>query len=481
MMRGNRAQLSIFPAGLEAAAVAMSVGVDLTFNRVTYVGIFNDYIMAVALCIAGALLSVALDRRMALLVPLSGLSFLFPTAASSALLLALSWRTRVGSWVKWPVLAAASAGFGWSLMRIWGDPVNALAVPIDLLEQGLAPLVPALVVLSVVPAVLSDGKARGFYLPPWAPWAAALGVSVLPMLEQVGRGYVAPETVDWIYYYRALLHPTVGWFLLSRPAYIGLLYPFSKVFGAYEVSIAQFPFLALFYTFSAYYLAKSWKRDLALPAALLAAVSPMLLTFLYSGLQANLFSISVMFLALANLLKGRWKYAAGLSYLSLTSHVYAWAQLQGATLIYAAWKWWRGELDPKTRNYVLATSAPFVAGLALIGTGFYAVPLAPLNPLALYRSLEFQFAILSWGSANAFLYYIFVYLGNRKVPGLLASLYVSSVVAMFFVGTAQNLLIDLPLFVPVAAAMSELNRGLRNAVLLAMVSWALVMALASAP
>jgi|ECHnycMinimDraft_1075156.scaffolds.fasta_scaffold00442_8 hypothetical protein len=467
------------PPLLEGAAVTLSVGLYVTLNRIVYTNLFLNYDAAVVLCLLGAVVLAFRERRMSLFIPLAGLSFLFPTAVPAAILIFSSLRVKLGGWVRWPLLMASSAGLAWSITDLLNHPINVLALPIELLQGGLPSLIPVLLILGIIPALIGGEMPRKFAVPSWSPYLAAVVIGILPFIEQLPRDFIEPETVDWIYYYNAILHPQLGWFLLSRPAYIGILYLFSRLFGAYNVAVYQFPFLALLYASSAYYMAASWRRDLASASALLAVLSPMLLTFLYSGLQANLFSISIMFFSLGSLMRGKWKSASILSYLALASHIYAWAQLEGATLIYVVWKWWRKELTNELRTYAILTAPPFLLGIALILGGFFSVPYLPLNPLEIYRSLEFQFSVLSWGSANALIYYLLAVLGNRKVPGLSSCIYTCSIGAMLLVGTAQNLVIDLPLFLPATAQLSTLTPPVRKAVLLALLSWAIVMTLSS--
>jgi len=94
-----------------------------------------------------------------------------------------------------------------------------------------------------------------------------------------------------------------GWFFYSRPLYLMLLYALSFIFKPYTVAYYEFAFLSILYVYSAYKLASALDKSIASLAALLAAVSPMLITFLYSGLEANLFSISLMFISMSYFLK----------------------------------------------------------------------------------------------------------------------------------------------------------------------------------
>nr|WP_231918277.1 hypothetical protein [Saccharolobus solfataricus] len=353
-----------------------------------------------------------------------------------------------------------------------------------ILEAGAPTVIPFIwfvgIILSAYKRNLSS-KSQ-LFINPLIPFIVVLLISLIPYLPFINP-YKFPETVDFKYYYSWLLAPTFsGWFFDSRPVYLMLLYALSLIFKPYTVAYYEFIFLSLLYTYSAYKLASAIDKSIASLSALLASVSPMLMTFLYSGLEANLFSISLMFISMSYLFKKeKLSLAILFSLLSMFSHIYAWAQLSTGITLYYLLKSiiHRSRPDNYTLTY-LSFSIPFIAiGLFLILSGVFPLPMELLN----YTQLIYQIAVVSWGSNNALLYFLLSSFGNRYVKeGVLNFVYSISVFGIIFVSSATNLIIDLPLFIPAAYTIRNVNRRSTSILLvLSLILWGIYMSINSVP
>ncbi len=464
---------------LSLSAIPLFAGLPLTLYRVTYLGTIQDKLVGLILLITAAVILSLSKPVLSFSIPLSLIAYFFPVITAGGIaVISLYAVDFVPKWVRSLVLALDSASLSYLLLSLLGERYDFLMVPSAVFQVGEAQLIPFVLFAGVVLGLFPKGVGAVRRVPWFSGILAALAVSLIPLIPTVNpKGYA--ETVDWRFYYGWLESPTVhGWFFLTRPLYLSLLFALSKVFPALPLSLYQFPFLALAYTLSAYFLGESWRKGYGGLTSLCAAISPMLLTFLYSGLQANLFSIALEFSSLALLIRReRLVLAVILSYLSLLSHVYAWAQLEAGIFVYVCYAIITGRADVYLRRYALLTSPVLLIGLSLILGGVFPVPLT-------YNSMGqtfFQFALLSWGSANSFLYYALSVYGNRYMPGEILGIYASSVLAMPFTGVAQNLVIDLPLFLQLSASTSNLRDDLFKPLLLLLASWAMIMSLNSVP
>ncbi|QGA53477.1 hypothetical protein GFS03_02170 [Sulfolobus sp. E5-1-F] len=467
-------------------AYSIGTGLYITIHRVTYYPIFESKIVSVLLTIfSSSLMTLYNYKRYVFLVPLSLLSFLSVSLTPLIISIFILHELRkVDRTVSIIFLVIDASMLSWLILRILLGVNTYFSFPLMILEAGAPMVIPFIwfggVIFSIYKRDLSS-KSQ-LLISPLIPFIVVLLISLIPYFPFVNP-YKFPETVDFKYYYSWLLTPTFsGWFFYSRPLYLMLLYILSLIFKPYTVAYYEFVFLSVFYVYSAYKLASALDKSIASLSALLASVSPMLITFLYSGLEANLFSISLMYISMSYLIK-REKLGLAIlfSLLSMFSHIYAWAQLSAAISLYYILK----SIIRKSRpdNYTLtylSFSIPFIAiGFFLILSGVFPVPMGLLN----YNQLVYQIAVVSWGSNNALLYFLLSSFGNKYVKeGVLNFVYSISVFGIIFLSPATNLIIDLPLFIPAAYAIRNIDRqSVSVLLLLGLILWGIYMSINSVP
>ncbi|QXJ34600.1 hypothetical protein [Saccharolobus shibatae] len=467
-------------------AYSIGSGLYITIQRVTYYPLFESKIVSVLLTIfSSSLMTLYNYKRYVFLVPLSLLSFfsvsLTPLMISIFILHELRKVDRIVTII---LLIIDASMLSWLFLRLLLGINTYFSIPLMILEAGVPTVIPFIwfagIILSAYKRDLSS-KSR-LLINPLIPFIVVLLISLIPYLPFINP-YKFPETVDFKYYYSWLLTPTFsGWFFYSRPLYLMLLYGLSFIFRPYLVAYYEFVFLSILYIYSAYKLASALDKSIASLAALLASVSPMLMTFLYSGLEANLFSISLMFISMSYLIKKeKLSLAILFSLLSMFSHIYAWAQLSAGITLYYILK----SIIRKSRpdNYALiylSFSIPFIAiGFFLILNGVFPVPMGLLN----YNQLIYQIAVVSWGSNNASLYFLLSSFGNRYIKeGVLDFVYSISVFGIIFLAPATNLIIDLPLFIPAAYTIRNIDRqSVSVLLLLSLILWGIYMSINSVP
>jgi hypothetical protein len=128
----------------------------------------------------------------------------------------------------------------------------------------------------------------------------------------------------------------------------------------------------------------------------------------------------------------------------------------------------------------LSFSIPFIAiGFFLILSGVFPVPMGLLN----YNQLTYQIAVVSWGSNNALLYFLLSSFGNKYIKEeVLDFVYSISVFAIIFLAPATNLIIDLPLFIPAAYTIRNIDRqNVSVFLLLSLILWGIYMSINSVP
>ncbi|ADX81502.1 hypothetical protein [Saccharolobus islandicus] len=467
-------------------AYSIGTGLYITIQRVTYYPIFESKIVSVLLTIfSSSLMTLYNYKRYVFLVPLSLLSFfsvsLTPLIISIFILHELRKVDRTVSII---LLIIDASMLSWLTLRLLLGINTYFSFPLMILEAGAPTVIPFIWFAGVVfSAYKRDLSSKSqLFINPLIPFIVALLISLVPYFPFINP-YKFPETVDFKYYYSWLLSPTLsGWFFYSRPLYLMLLYALSFIFKPYTVAYYEFAFLSILYVYSAYKLASALDKSIASLAALLAAVSPMLITFLYSGLEANLFSISLMFISMSYFLKKeKLSLAILFSLLSMFSHIYAWAQLSASIALYYLLKSIR--LKSRPDNYTLtylSFSIPFIAiGFFLILSGVFPIPMGLLN----YNQLIYQIAVVSWGSNNALLYFLLSSFGNKYIKEeVLDFVYSISVFGIIFLAPATNLIIDLPLFIPAAYTIRNIDRqNVSVLLLLSLILWGIYMSINSVP
>ncbi|QIW25272.1 hypothetical protein EWF20_14680 [Sulfolobus sp. S-194] len=465
-------------------AYSLGNGIYITINRITYYPVFEWKLASMFLSILSAALMVLYNpRKYAFLLPLSLLSFYSLQLTPFLLLIPIIYELRkgIGLVINYVLIIVNSSMITWLILRILLGINSYFSVPLLILNSGLPIAIPIIWFSGILFALLNGVNNIHVRIPLFLPYVTVLLIALIPYIPFINPAKI-PETVDFTYYYSWLLHPTfTGWFFYSRPLYLLLLYSLSLIFGPYQVAYYEFVFISLLYVYSAYKLASAIDNKMANLSALLAAVSPMLITFLYSGLEANLFSISLMFISISYLIKRKkLPLAILLSILALLSHIYAWAQLSSVIIVYYLFMFIFKKISPTKYEIVyLFSLIPFTfIGLYAIFSGIFPVPVGLFN----FNQLVYQIAVVSWGSNNALIYYLLSAYGTRYLNGILKSLYVVSLLGIIVLQPASNLVIDLPLFIPTAYAINSLNKlSLSYLVILFLILWGIYMSVNSVP
>jgi hypothetical protein len=460
---------------LSFTSLVLSYGLNLTLGRVLYTSFFINYEVAEIFAVLSAVSLAVYNRYYVFIIPLAFLGYLIPVKYISIIvfLISLTAISRLPKIARELILFIDAMGISYITLYLFSVKINVLVIPLALLQNGPMITLPIFFIFGIIYGLKRE-KVNIFKYPTLLSFMLPL-IYLIPLTSLNIFKY--PETVDWIFYFNWLQHPTVGWFFYSRPLYLLILFIFGIFINHLTLARLEFPPLAFLYVFSAYYLGNTINKGLGPISAFMAGISPMLLTFLYSGLDANLFSISIMFIAISFLIKRKTFPAILLSYVALFSHVYAWAQLEGSILIYVLIIYLlKRSIPSHLIKYTIFTAPPFILGIILVLTGFFSVPIGDS-----YSNFYFQTAFLSWGSASAFIYYVISIYGLRGTPRIIYIMIFSSIFASFFLEVVQNLIIDTPLFLPAAIGLSKMRRDLVFPFLLFFLLWGIYMILNSFP
>jgi hypothetical protein len=286
--------------------------------------------------------------------------------------------------------------------------------------------------------------------------ALATFVGVIGYIPTVNsNGY--PLNVDWIFYYNALQKMLISqdpvseafraWPMYGdRPLYMLMLYTFVKIFKVDPKALCLYHNVFLFqlYTVSTYYMAKKiYGEDVARMLALIASATPNIISFIYGGFQANLFTLSLIQFAIGLMNSGKLMsipLVALISLIAVTSHIYTWIHFAPlflltsiATIIAVAI---RRRID-RFSIVKIVSGAIFIAiGIAVdilairsLGTlkkiNIYYLwsqiekGLANLGKLGfqdIWSSMEFYLNIYTGGSLNNPLYWLLLAISTTLIP-----------------------------------------------------------------
>ena len=267
-------------------------------------------------------------------------------------------------------------------------------------------------------------------------------ISLLPYLPTVNPD-LKPVNTDWIYYYNYLLKARESGLQSvliersDRPLYIVLLYCFWRITGVDLKSLAVFHnvFLLPLYTASLFYLAKEYYGlKVAKWIPIVAPMSPIFLSFIYGGFQANLFTLSLLLIALGLLAKPsprRTAIASAIFAITLFTHSWTWLQYTAvltlmllAKIVKAGGKVDRESLKP----YLIVFAACIVSftirelvfmekSFTLTATKFTCRNYSGFENLAsIIDKLHFFFNIYTGGTLNYPIYYVCFSLGFINAP-----------------------------------------------------------------
>ncbi|MET1160006.1 MAG: hypothetical protein ABWW65_03505 [Thermoprotei archaeon] len=242
-----------------------------------------------------------------------------------------------------------------------------------------------------------------------------------------------PVNTDWVYYNKWLQDMVEGDYSVlftrsDRPLYLILLYTVWLVTRVEPRAIAVYHNIFLFplYTFSVYMLAKRVLGNRAAGyVALVTPFSPIFLSFIYGGFQANLFAISLVYLSLYFLLGSRREALLG-SLLFITImfiHEWTWTQYTFILTGYAVSRiisWRLGKIELEWRDklliYVLVAGYAIDLSKNLLFNMYSAVTVtgtavSALKPMPYLDSIHFYTTIYTGGTLNNPLFYMISLIG----------------------------------------------------------------------
>ncbi len=336
--------------------------------------------------------------------------------------------------------------------------------------------------------------------------ALSLFLAIMPFIPSINPS-MQPITTDYIYYYNWLvqaLHTGIGQVMVTRsdrPLYILLLYIVMKISGASPSLVAGLQDLALFplYTFATYMLARRtigpWRAGYA---SLMAALSPILLSYAYGGFQADLFTLSLTFIALSMLLGNTKKqFVGGLVLLGTTMFFHEWTWTQ-YTIIIAAYtvltliKEWRSKqgISWKTKLLLIYLAIAVPADLAktlFLGLFSSAKVVAamshPGTEMGFIEAHHFYTTIYTGGSLDNTLFYLLVIPGIAAMHPLLLVTTSLSLATVFIPYNIMyyRLLLNTPLPVLTGYTVSNMEKPLRILVFLEILGLAMLRILSFIP
>ncbi len=328
-------------------------------------------------------------------------------------------------------------------------------------------------------------------------------VPFVPSINPAGK----PITTDYIYYYNWLkeaLQNGVGQVIQAhgdRPLYILLLYTAMMISGANPSTVSALQDIVLFplYTLSIYFLAKKMTNGrTAGYAALMAASSPILTSYAYGGFQADLFTLSITFIALSMILDEKKTISAGgLALLGSTMFLHEWTWTQytiilGVYAVTIAIRAWRRRERLSCRWRMITLYLAIAVPLDLLKTavfGLYssarvvAVMSRSSSLMSFSDALHFYTTLYTGGSLDNTLFYILALPGVFVVhPLILVATGLSLITILIPYNIMYyRLLLNTPLPLLAGYTVSRMNKGLKILVLLEMIGLALLRILSFIP
>ncbi|NPA99584.1 MAG: hypothetical protein GXO43_09415 [Crenarchaeota archaeon] len=316
-----------------------------------------------------------------------------------------------------------------------------------------------------------------------------------------------PITTDYIYYYNWLeqaIREGIEQVMVARsdrPLYILLLYIMMRITGTGPSLVAGLQDIILFplYTLATYMLARKtigpWRAGYA---SLMAALSPILLSYAYGGFQADLFTLSLTFIALSMLLGNTKKqFVGGLILLGTTMFFHEWTWTQ-YTIIIAAYtvltliKEWRSKQGISWRSkilliYLAVTVPADLAKTLFLGLFSSAKVIAamshPGTEMGFIEAHHFYTTMYTGGSLDNTLFYLLVIPG---IPVMHPLILVATSLSLATVFIPYNimyyrLLLNTPLPVMAGYTVSRIEKPLRILVFLEMLGLAMLRILSFIP
>jgi len=330
--------------------------------------------------------------------------------------------------------------------------------------------------------------------------AASMLLAVAPYTSTLNPQRI-PVNTDWVYYYKWLNSMIMGDFTVlsvhsDRLLYLLLLYAVWAVTRIDPRAISVYHNIVTLplYTLSLYLLAKRIHGDrVAGYVAVLTPVSPIFLSFIYGGFQANLLALSLVFTSIYLLLGSRKQVVSGLALFTLVMviHELTWIQYMIVFTVYIILKIaiglhsgdrldWRGRL---LAYYLVAGCIVYLSKIILLGPSESILvaegAASPTTVTSYLESTRFYTTIFTGGSLDNPLFYIVALYGvstlGPDIPGLSIIIPLIAVVAPWTTLT-YRLILNTPLTLLVAhglARMSQKHRVLVAILLTGVALWRL--------
>jgi len=355
---------------------------------------------------------------------------------------------------------------------------------------------------------------------------AALAVGLAGFSPAVNPRKV-PIDVDWIHYYRWLstmvesANPVAVAVELAgdRAAFLLVLYAVAKIFKVNLLNLCVHMEVVLLqlYTLASYYVAREYfGYGVARYAALLAPLTPHALSFIYGGFQADLFSLTITYLALGLSAKPslrRLPLVLALSVLASLTHAWTWLQFAALVATYVAFSTVVSIVRRGKPRSFLAL-APYVAYIASSTLAYLALrthihskaldnfeknvrllwtTVATRTPDAasLWRNSAFYFNIYTGGTLTNYVYWPLVLASSLATQAhallyVVTSLPLAVALAMYAYTTQSSLLayrvtVNIPTHLAVARLFERMPASARVALYLSLLSLALGRVLSIVP
>jgi len=336
-----------------------------------------------------------------------------------------------------------------------------------------------------------------------------------------------PIDVDWVHYYRWLstmmesANPVATAVELAgdRAAFLLILYTVTKLFKVDLLNLCVYMEVVLLqlYTLASYYVAREhFGRGVARYVALLAPLTPHALSFIYGGFQANLFSLTLTYLALGLSAKPnlrRLPLVLALSVLASLTHAWTWLQFAALVATYVAFSTAVGIIRRgRPRGFVALV--PYVTYLASSTVAYLTLrtyihskaldhfernvrlfwaTVATRTPDigSLWRNSLFYFNIYTGGTLTNYVYWPLVLASSAATQAhallyVVVSLPLAVALAMYAYTAQSSLLayrvtINLPTYLAVARLFERIPTDARVALYLSLLSLALGKVLSIVP
>lgn len=341
---------------------------------------------------------------------------------------------------------------------------------------------------------------------------AAITIPLIPYIPWLNPERT-PVNVDWIFYLEALkqireegLKAIFKAYWGSRPLYLLILYTASRLLkiDLQTTSIYHNLILLPLYALSIWFLAKPlFGRKTATYALLITAISPTYVGFILGGLQANLFALSLINMALGIFFKNeksKTNLALATTILALTYliHPWTWIQYTSAIILYLAVRY--GSLRKFPKNLALVLITIVVLKLAyeltmrssifeysfILKTFLSQWSKPNITPVFLISNLYTSLTIYMWGTLNNPVYSILnsYHIDKLNEQYTLSVLTVSGLATILLLTNTTFIfrtMLNIPFQLLIACYLSKTDKLEATAITLFLTAYSLRMLITSIP